>query len=206
MMGTGVDELARVRPQDLASTASRMPARLLVTIVLFLCIAGPLDAADPLPAKLPGFLASDLYGDDGRSYAVGAVAGNTDGTALYVAGSYEVTGGGQGGERLWLWKIGSEGKRDARYEQSLKDLFEYVAIESMAVSNEGHLLACLRKADRSTDLVRIDPEGGAIVSALPLERGLHVSKILASGDDVLLLGHLRLDSALIKLSLGGEEK
>ncbi|OEU78066.1 MAG: hypothetical protein BA865_07920 [Desulfobacterales bacterium S5133MH4] len=178
--------------------------------MLLLFVVTTIGSTNELPA-LPGVVYDVLFkGDVEFEYKAGSLSPKEK--ALWLAVGTREKGRLGGPQKLWLWLLDAMGKK--RLELDLQHLLnnklnskQYVDIENIVALEGGGVAVILVSETGSPTLARFD-KTGSLISLRPLKkevRDVLFSKIiLASNDNLFLIGRLNGRAAVIKIDAAGD--
>ena len=178
--------------------------------MLLLLVVTTIGSTNELPA-LPGVVYDVLFkGDVEFEYKAGSLSPKEK--ALWLAVGTREKGRLGGPQKLWLWLLDAMGKK--RLELDLQHLLnnklnskQYVDIENIVALESGGVAVILVSETGSPTLARFD-KTGSLISLRPLKkevRDVLFSKIiLASNDNLFLIGRLNGRAAVIKIDAAGD--
>ena len=178
--------------------------------ILLLFVVTTIGSANELPA-LPGVVYDVSFkGDVEFEYKAGSLSSKEK--ALWLAVGTREKGRLDGPQKLWLWLLDATGKK--KLELDLQHLLNnklnsehYVDIENIVAIESGGVAAILISESGGPTLARFD-KTGSLISLRPLKKGardvLFSKIILASNDNLFLIGRINGRAAVIKIDAAGD--
>ncbi|MBW2738034.1 MAG: hypothetical protein JRE64_04110 [Deltaproteobacteria bacterium] len=177
--------------------------------ILLLFVVTTIGSTNELPA-LPGVVYDVLFkGDVEFEYKAGSLSPKEK--ALWLAVGTREKGRLGGPQKLWLWLLGAMGKKKLEFD--LQHLLnnklnseDYVDIENIVALESGGVAVILVSESGRPTLAQFD-KTGSLVSLRPLKKGardvLFSKIILASNDNLFLIGRINGRAAVIKIDAAG---
>ena len=178
--------------------------------ILLLFVVTTIGSTNELPA-LPGVVYDVSFkGDVEFEYKAGSLS--PEEKALWLAVGTREKGRLDGPQKLWLWLLDATGKK--KLELDLQHLLNnklnsnhYVDIENIVALKSGGVAAILISESGCLTLARFD-KTGRLISLRPLKKGardvLFSKIILASNDNLFLIGRINGRAAVIKIDAAGD--